>query len=57
MRLFALSIVGRALFVEVKYLQYSAKYSVGNIPDVFFVLKFCRDTLCFVGCPFVVFTL
>ena len=35
MRLFALSIVGKALFVEVKYLQYSAKYSVGNIPDVF----------------------
>ena len=32
MRLFALSIVGKALFVEVKYLQ----YSVGNIPDVFF---------------------
>lgn len=36
MRLFVLSIVGRALFVEVRYLQYSAKYSVGNIPDVFF---------------------
>ena len=36
MRLFVLSIVGRALFVEVRYLQYSAKYGVGNIPDVFF---------------------
>ena len=45
MRLFALSIVGKALFVEVKYLQYSAKYSVGNIPDVFlrrnFVVTHC----------------
>ncbi len=57
MRLFALSIVGKALFVEVKYLQHSAKYSVGNIPDVFFAKKFCRDTLCFVGCIFFVFTL
>lgn len=57
MRLFALSVVGKALFVEVKYLQYSAKYSVGNIPDVFFAKKFCRDTLCFVGCLFFVFIL
>ena len=39
MRLFVLSIVGKALFVEVKYLQYSAKYSVGNIPDVFFCVE------------------
>lgn len=52
MRLFALSIVGKALFVEVKYLQYSAKYSVGNIPDVFFCVEilsrhavFCRLSL------------
>ena len=40
-----MSFVGRALFVEVKYLQYSAKYSVGNIPDVFlrrnFVVTHC----------------
>ena len=40
-----MSFVGRALFVEVKYLQYSAKYSVGNVPDVFlrrnFVVTHC----------------
>ena len=55
MRLFALLIVGRALFVEVKYLQYSAKNSVGNIPDVFLCSNFHFDTL--LSCALSVFRL
>ena len=56
MRLFALSIVGRALFVEVKHLQYSAKYSVGNIPDVFFCVQiFTLIHCCLVHCLFFVY--
>ncbi len=55
--MFALSFVGRALFVEVKYLQYSAKYSVGNIPDVFLRRNFVVTRCVLSVVSFFVFTL